>query len=136
MKLVVKGGKSSKIIFTNSGLSDYRPGDTCKDIRGGKSLSQKSCTIQPGSYLLIGGVRIDEFTFTHLEAAKILAIFQRRMRKVSKQYQSSLLENFLVGFHPITPLDALALSSIWEIGRTLTCDSASTFKPDSDYRPW
>ena len=134
--MLEKGGKSSKIIFTYSGLSDYRPGDTCKDIRGGKSLSQKSCTIQPGSYLLIGGVRIDEFTFTHLEAAKILAIFQRRMRKVSKQYQSSLLENFLVGFHPITPLDALALSSIWEIGRTLTCDSASTFKPDSDYRPW
>ena len=23
-----------------------------------------------------------------------------------------------------------------EGGRTLTCDSASTFKPDSDYRPW
>ena len=112
-----------------------RPGDTCKDIRGGKSLSQIR-PIQPGFYLLIGDVWIEmnllSHTLTQLNARNL----QRGMRTVSKHYQSSLWENFLVGLHPFTALYTLALSSIKESGRTLTCDSASTFKQDSDYRPW
>ena len=90
------------------------PGDTCKDIRGGKSLSQIR-PIQLGFYLLIGDVWIEMNLLSH-------TLTQLNARNLPKRDENSLKT---VSEQPVRELSCWTspfhctryISTVWHIGK-------------------